>query len=76
MKLDRRLIDTLLSMSDEKLTMAVRGLSSGLSHSGDIDPRRISGIRGMLSELTDHALERVSELLTVYKNSKGGRRNG
>ena len=76
MKLDRRMIDSLLAMSDEKLAMVLRGLSSSLSHSKEIDPRRVRGIRGLLSQLTDSDIERISELMLIYKASKGGRRNG
>ena len=76
LKLDKRMIDSLLSMSDEKLTAVMRGMTAWLSHSGEVDSKRMAGIRGILSEMTDADLSRIAELILIYKSSKGGRRNG
>jgi len=75
---DRKLIDSLERLPDEKLRHLLCSLLSGNSSmKNKSDPSQIRAVRAVLSELTDNDLCRLNELAEVYyciKQRKDGRR--
>ena len=73
MKIDKRTIDELLRLPDDKLWGALRlfASSSGiqLAHRPS-SPRDVMRIRRVLGQLTEADVSRAADIL---KNSKGGR---
>lgn len=70
MKLDRKRIRTLTSMSDERMWGAIKFFASanGVDLSKKrVTPRELSNLKTMLNSLTDSDLSRVGELIDVYK---------
>ena len=70
MKLDRKRIRTLTSMSDERMWGAIKFFASanGVDLSKKrVTPRELSNLKTMLNALTDSDLSRVGELIDVYK---------
>ena len=70
MKLDKKTLDSLLNLPDDKLIMMLRVLSKGEFPKKDVDDSTLAGIRAMLSQLTDNDLERITYLISVYKKAK------
>ena len=77
MKLDRKALDSLLSLPDEQLVSMLRVISKGEFPSRKTDAKTISGLRHMLSVVTDEDITRAVELIEQYKvGKKAGGRNG
>lgn len=79
MFIDKKTLDMLLALSDEKLCQMLRLLSSGSGSKldfGEPDRETVAGIRGALSQLTERDLSRAEELITAYKKAKKEGRHG
>ena len=70
MKIDKKAIESLLSLPDDKHVMMLRVISKGEYPKKDPDPTTLSGLRAMLNEVTEYDLDRASELISIYKNGK------
>jgi len=73
MKLDKSMIDQLLSLPDERLWQMLQLLSAGNGISlgkGEMDPAGIRKIRAVLGTVTDGDIDRVMELIGIYKQTK------
>lgn len=73
MKIDKKTITSLLSLPDDKLLQMIKLItgSIGADTSGiKIKPETMSGLRALLSEVTDADLERAGELIEIYKKNK------
>lgn len=70
MKLDRKKINMLCSMSDERLWGAVKlfAMSNGVDVSKKrVRPGDIESLRRTLRSLTENDLSRIGELADIYK---------
>ncbi len=70
MKLDRKRVETLTSMNDEKFWNTVKFFASANSidvSKKRVTPRDIQSMKRMLSSLTDPDLARIGELISIYK---------
>lgn len=70
LKIDRKRIDTLISMSDSRMWGAIKFFAS--ANGVDLSKKRVtpgdlSNLRRMLSSLTDADLIRAGELADVFK---------
>lgn len=71
--IDRKLIESLNELSDERLwhmfcmLMSGAGMDMGRKK---YDPKRVHGIRALLSAVTDEDICRVNELIEQYNNNK------
>ncbi|MBR6808562.1 MAG: hypothetical protein IKM46_09350 [Clostridia bacterium] len=70
MKIDKKTLDSLLSLPDDKLIMMLRVISGGEFPKKAPDDATISGLRQMLGAVTDADLLRASELIGIYKKGK------
>lgn len=70
MKLDKRTIDSLLQLPDDKLVMMIRTISGGEFPKKDPDRKTVAGLRTMLSQITDSDIERALQLISLYKMGK------
>ena len=73
MKLDKKMIDQMLSLPDEKLWQMFELLSmgSGLKLGAKTpDPAGMRKIRAVLGDITDADIGRVLELIDLYKGTK------
>ena len=73
MMLDKRAIDMLLTLDDEKLARVIKKIASdaGIDPSTvNIGERELAGLRAALSSATDGDLARAGELLKQYKDGK------
>ena len=73
MKLDKRMIDQMLSLPDDKLWQMFQLLSmgSGLKMGEKApDPAGMRKLRVVLEEITDDNIGRVLELIDLYKRTK------
>ena len=72
-KIDKKTIDAMMALPDDKLSQMVRLIAATSGHSlkeGQPDAAAISGLRGLLREVTDGDIERASHLLHIYKSNK------
>jgi len=70
MKIDRKKVDMLCSMNDERMWSTIKFFASanGIDLSKKrVTPRDIGNMRRMLSSLTDSDLSRIGELTDIYK---------
>lgn len=70
MKLDKRMIDSLLGLPDDKLSAVAVAFVGRFSAEKMRDAGRITAIRRVLSQVTEEDLQRVSELMSLYRRSK------
>ena len=73
MTLDKKTLDKLLSLDDDRLISIIRVIAaeSGVDLGGfNISPSDLAGIRSALSVATESDLQRAGELLKNYKRSK------
>lgn len=73
MKIDKKTVDTICRMSDDKLWGAVRlfASSSGIKlPSKQLSPAEMQKLRRTLSTLTDTDISRATEILKTYKGSR------
>ena len=70
MKIDKKMIDCLLELPDDKLSAAAGAFLGRFSSEKLWDTRRIGALRCVLTQVTEGDLQRLSELMTLYKRSK------
>ncbi len=73
MMLDKRAIDMLLTLDDEKLTRVIKKIAAdaGIDPSTvNIGERELAGLRTALSGATEGDIARAGELLKQYKDGK------
>lgn len=70
MKIDKKMLESIAALPDEKLLVVLKTLLSGMSPSKDADARTLAGIRYVIGELTDADIERACELIALYKKGK------
>ena len=71
--LDKRAIDMLLTLDDQKLALVIKKIAAdaGIDPSSvNIGERELAGLRAALSGATDGDIARAGELLKQYKNGK------
>ncbi|MBQ6262407.1 MAG: hypothetical protein IJK58_02725 [Clostridia bacterium] len=71
MKFDRKTVDMLAGMPDEKLgaLAALLAASKGLTRDGGIKPDSARKLKEVMRNLSDGDIERISELIEIYKNN-------
>lgn len=78
MKIDKKTIDMLCNMPDERLwgTLKLVASANGINLSGKrMTPRDIAKLRCALSSVTEQDLTRAEEIINIYKYGGGnGRR--
>lgn len=70
MKIDKRTIESLLQLPDDKLIMMIRAISGGEFPKNEPDAKSVAGLRTVLSKVTDADVERALQLISLYKSSK------
>ena len=73
--LDKRAIDMLMNLDDDKLILVIKKLISDAGidpNTVNIGKKEIAGIRAALSGATDGDISRAAELIKQYKNGKKG----
>jgi len=73
MKLDKRTIDQLLTLPDDRLWQMVQLLMTGSGvQMGDKkpDPSALRKLRAVLESVTDADIDRVMTLMALYKDTK------
>lgn len=73
MKLDKRMIDQMLSLPDDKLWQMFQLISMGCGMKvGEKapDPGNMRKLRAVLEAITDADIERVTELIGLYREAK------
>ena len=73
MMLDKRAIDMLLTLDDEKLAKVIKKIAAdaGIAPSTvNIGAKELAGLRAALSGATDGDIARAGELLKQYKDGK------
>lgn len=74
MKLDKKTLDMLAALPDEKLWQMLRvvALSIGVSMPDKMpEQEKMAGFRAALSNVGDGDIERAMELIDIYKGGKG-----
>ncbi len=64
---DKKALDGLLELPDDKLCQIIRALSGGEVPKKTPDAKTMAGIRGVLAEVTDADIVRALELISIYK---------
>ena len=73
MLLDKRTLDTLLTLDDDKLALVIQRIAADAGippKSLNIGKSELAGIRSALSMATDSDISRALELIKNYKNGK------
>lgn len=73
MKIDKKTLDMLSSLPDDKLWQMMRIVSASMGASlPDKMPeaQKMSGLRAALSDVNDGDLDRAAELIGIYKGEK------
>ncbi len=73
MKIDKKTIDALMNLSDDKLAQMVRVIAATSGNplgEGKPDAAAIKGLRSLFKEVTDGDIERATKLIDVYKAGK------
>ncbi len=73
MKIDKRIIDNLLALPDEKMWQMVKLLMT--ANGADVsdkpmDTAAMGKLRALLSAVTESDLERISFLMNIYRSAK------
>lgn len=74
MKLDKKTLDMLAALPDEKLWQMLRvvALSIGVSMPDKMpEPEKMAGFRAAIANVGDGDIERAMELIDIYKGGKG-----
>lgn len=74
MKLDKKTLDMLAALPDEKLWQMVRmvALSMGISVPEKMpEQEKMAGFRAAMSNVGDGDISRAMELIDIYKGGKG-----
>lgn len=72
MKIDKKMLDQILTMNDDQLwkTIQLVASKSGLNSAKNLErPKDMSKIRNTLSEINDEDISRISELIKKGKNN-------
>lgn len=71
MKFDRKTVDMLISMDDEKLVgfLTFLAAAKGLTRESGIKPETARRLKEVMRSLTDADVDRISELIDIYKKS-------
>ncbi len=71
LKFDRKTVDMLAGMPDEKLgaLAALLAASKGLTREGGIKPDSARRLKEVMKNLSDEDVERINELIEIYKNN-------
>ena len=73
MMLDKKAIDMLLTLDDQRLAIVIKKLAmdAGIpAESINLGPRELNGIRSALAGATDGDISRAAEIIQNYKNGK------
>ena len=73
MMLDKKSIDMLLSLDDQRLAFIIKKLAADAGISPDainIGPKELTGIRSALSSATDGDISRAAEIIKSFKSGK------
>ena len=70
MKIDKKMLDAMLELPDDKLSALVGTFLGRFSVEKTRDTRRMAALRQVLEAVTESDLQRLSELMTLYKRSK------
>lgn len=74
MKLDKKTLDSLAALPDEKLWSMIRiiAMSVGVSIPDKMpDADKMAGFRAAISDVGDGDISRAMELIDIYKGGKG-----
>lgn len=74
MMLDKKAVDMLLKLDDEKLAMIIKKLATDAGVNGSslsLGPRELGGIRSALGNATDGDIQRAAELIKLYQSGAG-----
>lgn len=72
MKIDKKMLDGLVSLPDEKLFAMLKLFFGEALPMKEPDERTLSGIRSLMSGVTESDIERAAELISLYKKGKKG----
>jgi hypothetical protein len=75
MMLDKKSIDMLLSLDDQRLAFIIKKLAADAGISPDainIGPKELAGIRSALASATDGDISRAAEIIESFKGGKNG----
>ena len=70
MMIDKKTLEALLSLPDDKLMQMLKMAVGGDIPVKDVSPSTVTGLRNMLGKLTDEDISRAMELIALYKNGK------
>lgn len=73
MKIDKKTINSILGLPDDKLLQMIKLISGSMGVRMDdskLKPETIVKIRAVLNEITDDDLGRAEELINIYKNAE------
>jgi len=73
MNIDKKTLNALLSLPDDKL-MQMLSLVSGTAGTSPktASPETVAGLRNVLKQVTDADIARATELIAMYKQGKKG----
>ena len=71
MNIDKRTLEGLLKLPDDKLMQMIRFVTGGAGGK-NTSPESIAGLRKALAEMTDADISRAMELISAYKLGKKG----
>ncbi|MBQ7923359.1 MAG: hypothetical protein IJ325_12435 [Clostridia bacterium] len=72
MKIDRKIIDNMLALPDEKLWQMLKLLMTANGANPpdkNMDPVSMRKLRAVLTDVTDADIERVMTLMDIYKST-------
>jgi len=72
MNIDKRSLDALLTLPDDKLLQMIRVVTGNKDLGRTMSPESITGLRRALSRVTDGDIARALELIDLYKQGKKG----
>ena len=73
MKIDKKMLESLLNLPDDKLMQMIRMLTGNMgSSSKPPSPETVAGLRNVIKQVTDEDISRATELIEMYKQGKKG----
>ena len=70
MMIDKKTLDALLNLPDDKLMQMLKIAVGGDIPIKDVSPSTVAGLRDVLGKVTNEDISRAIELLSIYKNGK------
>ena len=70
MTIDKKTLNALLNLPDDKLMQMLKIVVGGDIPLKDVSPSTVAGLRNVLGKVTDDDISRALELLSLYKNGK------